>query len=271
MDWALVAGCVIEVHESARACAAVGAWGAATEEREVLVGRNLDWFNVGKLHEHAVLVVRHPAKGRPFASLAFPGLVGVLTGMNDAGLFVADLVQIRRGAPPPAKGAVPVMSLQRLMLERCSTADEAVELLESTPRTVPQNYIIADATRAWFLETDSEKVVRRESLNDVVVGTNYAAERRGVAKTDMRFGMLCACIDPCVGKIGVPEIEKALAAANAGPLSVMSVVAAPARRALRVSAGKVPACMGPFVDVDVARLLSASAPESTAAPAAGGK
>jgi hypothetical protein len=54
----------------------------------------------------------------------------------------------------------------------------------------------------------------------------------------------------------VPEIEASLAAANDGPLSVMSVVARPAARALRVSIGTVPACKGPFVDLDGAALLA---------------
>ena len=50
--------------------------------------------------------------------------------------------------------------------------------------------------------------------------------------------------------------EAALGAANSGPLSVMSVVAVPARRALRMSIGNVPACKGPFVDVDAGALMA---------------
>jgi hypothetical protein len=77
----------------------------------------------------------------------------------------------------------------------------------------------------------------------------------GVLKGDLRFGSLCACLDPKVGAIGVPEVEAALAAANGGPLSVMSIVAVPARRLLRVSIGTVPACKGPFVDIDAGALV----------------
>jgi hypothetical protein len=35
----------------------------------------------------------------------------------------------------------------------------------------------------------------------------------------------------------------------------MSVVAVPLRRALRVSIGPMPACKGPFVDVDAGELM----------------
>jgi hypothetical protein len=254
-DWMLVAASVIEVVEETRACAAVAAWGAATPAHETIVGRNLDWHDNGALHRRGLLVVRHPENGHTFVSCGFPGIPGVLTGMNDAGVFTADLVQFSKAKAPPRDDGIPVMSLQRLALERSATAAEAEALYESSPRTVPQNYIVADAAGAAFLEADAEKVARRAPVGDTVAGTNWAEEQRGTLKGDVRFGNLCACIDPKVGSLGVAEIEAALGAANSGPLSVMSVVAVPARRALRVSIGSVPACKGPFVDVDAGVLM----------------
>lgn len=254
-DWLVVAATVIEVVEDLRACAAVAAWGVATPAHETIVGRNLDWFDFGKLHQHGLVVVRHPDRGHAFASFGFPGLPGVLTGMNAKGLFVANLVQFTKQAPPSKPGGIPVMSLQRMVLEDFGTAAEAVRVIEGAARTVPQNYIVADAVRAEFLEADSESVVRRTPSGDTVTGTNWAEEARGTQKGDVRFGNLCAAIDSKIGAIGVVEIEAALGAANSGPLSVMSVVAVPARRAVRVSIGTMPACKGPFVDLDAGALL----------------
>jgi isopenicillin-N N-acyltransferase like protein len=255
-DWLVVAATVIEVVEDAKACAAVAAWGSATADGETIVGRNLDWYDIGKLHEHGLVVVRHPDDGGAFLSCGFPGIPGVLTGMNESGLFCADLVQFAKRKVAAAEGGVPVMSLQRIALERCTTAEDAARLLESSPRTVAQNYVVADASGALFLETDGAKVRRRPPVGDVVAGTNWAEEERGQLRGDLRFGNLCACIDARTGPVGVPEIEASLAAANGGPLSVMSVVARPAARALRVSIGTVPACKGPFVDLDGAALLA---------------
>lgn len=254
-DWLLVASSVIEVVEETRACAAVAAWGTATPAHETIVGRNLDWFDIGALHSRGLLVVRHPDSGHAFVSCGFPGIPGVLTGMNDTGLFTADLVQFAKTKVAPRDDGIPVMSLQRMALERCATAADAVALYEKSPRTVPQNYIVADAAGAAFLEADSQKLSRRAPLGDTVAGTNWAEEERGALKGDVRFGNLCACIDPKVGTLGVPEIEAALGAANSGPLSVMSVVAVPLRRALRVSIGPLPACKGPFVDIDAGELM----------------
>jgi hypothetical protein len=255
-DWLLVAATVIEIYEDAKACAAVAAWGSATFGGETLVGRNLDWFDLGKLHEHGVVVVRHPDEGRAFLSCGYPGLPGVLTGMNADGVFTADLVQYTRAKSAPREDGIPVMSLQRLVLERCATAQQAAALIESSPRTVAQNYIVADATSALFVESDAAGARRRAPVNDTLAGTNWAGEERGRARGDMRFGNLCRCLDNRSGSVGVSEIEAALGAANLGQLSVMSVVARPASRSIRVSTGTIPACKGPFVQLDGAALLA---------------
>jgi hypothetical protein len=255
-DWMLVAATIIEIAEDSRACAAVGAWGDATASHETIIGRNLDWFNLGKLNERGLLIVRHPDEGRATVSCGFAGLPGVLSGMNDAGVFTADLVQYAFGRPAPKEKGVPVMSLQRLALETSGTAEEVLRVYETSLRTVPQNYVVGDKTAAAFVECDAGSFVRREPCGQTVAGTNWAEEARGAKpKGDARFGNMCGCIDPAVGKIGVPEIQAALAAANAGPLSIMSVVAVPARRRLAVSIGKIPACKGPFVDIDAGALL----------------
>lgn len=254
-DWMLVAATVIEVVEDARACAAVAAWGTATPASETIVGRNLDWYDFGKLHQHGLLVVRHPEDARSFVSCGFPGIPGVLTGMNDAGVFVADLVQFAKSPPAAHPDGIPVMSLQRIALEKSASAAEALAAIRGARRTVPQNYIVADASGATFLETDAAEVATRAPRSDTVVGTNWAEEERGTLKGDLRFGNICRTIDANVGALGVPEIEKALGAADTG-MSVMSVVALPAKRLLRVSAGKLPACKGPFAEIDAAALFA---------------
>jgi hypothetical protein len=255
-DHMLVASCIIELYEETL-CAGVGAWGDAAEHGETIVGRNLDWYDTADLHEYGMLIVRHPDAGRAFLSLGFPGLPGVVTGMNADGLFVADLVQMPTDGKraPSAHDGVPVMALQRLVLERCTTVDDAIELMRTTSRTVPQNYLLADAARAAFLETDARRFVEREPMGETVVGTNYAGEKRRERVFDPRFGSICWALDRAPGAVDVATVEKALGLANLGKLSVQSVIAVPARRFLRVSMGTIPACKGPFVDIDAGPLL----------------
>ncbi len=255
----LVGQCIIELYEETL-CASVAAWGDATPDGNTIVGRNLDWYDDGKLHKHSVVVVRHPNTGRAFVSVGYPGMSGVVTGMNEDGLFVADLVQmvLAREKRPLVQVGMPVMALQRVVLEQAATVDEAVAIIERATRTVPHNYIVADASRAEFLETDSETCNKRPPTNNTVIGTNYAGEKRDRAQLDFRFAVLCQCVDRVRGEVGTEQVEEALGRANLGKLSVQSVVAFPAARKLRVSMGTVPACKGPFVDVDAGALMEVS-------------
>ena len=62
----------------------------------VLFGRNLDYPSMGYIHEHTLVTVYRPTGKHAFVSVGFPGLVGVLSGMNDAGLCSGRAGGLRR-------------------------------------------------------------------------------------------------------------------------------------------------------------------------------
>jgi hypothetical protein len=66
-----------------------------------LLGRNLDYPSLGYIHEHSLVTVYRPAGTHTFASVGFPGLVGVVSGMNDAGLAlgVLEVFDVKKGEP----------------------------------------------------------------------------------------------------------------------------------------------------------------------------
>src|SRR5262249_57668039 len=67
-----------------------------------LLGRNLDYPSLGYAHEYSLVTVYRPAGKHAFVSIGFPGLVGCLSGMNDAGLAVAvlEVFPVQAGQPP---------------------------------------------------------------------------------------------------------------------------------------------------------------------------
>ncbi len=60
-----------------------------------LLGRNLDYPSLGYIQEYSLVTVYRPKGKHAFASVGFPGLVGCLSGMNDAGLALAILEVMR--------------------------------------------------------------------------------------------------------------------------------------------------------------------------------
>src|SRR5262245_8071973 len=68
------------------ACSAVAVEGARSATGAPLLARNLDYPSEGYAHEYTLVTVYRPRGKLAFASVGFPGLVGVLSGMNEAGL-----------------------------------------------------------------------------------------------------------------------------------------------------------------------------------------
>jgi hypothetical protein len=110
-----------------------------------IVARAFD-FEAGEVfdREKVVYLVREDG-AVPFASVSWPGLVGVVTGMNAAGVFVA--VHGGRAREPTSDGMPVVFSL-REVLERAHDTDEAVAILSAQHPMVSHIVFVADARGA---------------------------------------------------------------------------------------------------------------------------
>src|SRR5207253_1543570 len=92
-----------------------------------LLGRNLDYPSLGYAQDYSLVTVYRPAGRHAFASIGFPGMVGCLSGMNDAGLAVAvlEVFQVKAGARRFDPTGLPYALCYRRVLEECTTVAEA--------------------------------------------------------------------------------------------------------------------------------------------------
>src|SRR5207253_10596101 len=98
-----------------------------------------------------------------FAAIGFPGSIGVLSGINDAGLALATL-EVKSAKDQSAKfdgKGVPYALSYRRILEECTTIDAAVKLLNSIKRTTMNNLAICDKDGGAVIEITTESVVVR--------------------------------------------------------------------------------------------------------------
>jgi isopenicillin-N N-acyltransferase like protein len=116
--------------------------GAATAGGGSLLARAFD-FEVDAIFDErkAVFLVRETG-AIPFASVAWPGLVGVVSGMNAEG--VAVVVHGARAGDPQATGE-PVTQTLRRVLSTARTAEEAVSGLDAREAMVSHIVVVADA------------------------------------------------------------------------------------------------------------------------------
>jgi hypothetical protein len=117
--------------------------GDATSDGSGLLARAFD-FEVDEVfdREKAVFLVREAGK-IPFASVAWPGLIGVVSGMNLEGVGV--VVHGGRAGEPRAVGE-PVVHALRQVLSEAHTSDEAAQLLSRHDAMVSHIVIVTDAS-----------------------------------------------------------------------------------------------------------------------------
>jgi predicted choloylglycine hydrolase len=141
-----------------------------------LLGRNLDYPSLGYAQEYSLVTVYKPrGAAHAFASIGFPGLVGCLSGMNDAGLSVAilEVFQVRLGKKWFDASGTPYALCYRRILEECCTIDEAKTLLESMKRTATTNLAVADRQGIAVFEITPTSVIVRRSEKGACVCTNH--------------------------------------------------------------------------------------------------
>jgi predicted choloylglycine hydrolase len=140
-------------------CSALAVWGSKTQDGNLLVGRNFDFYAGDKFAEDKILLFINPAKGYKHVFVTWGGMTGVVSGMNERGLCV-----LVNAAPSnvPFSPATPVSILARRILQYAKNIEEAVSMAEKNKTFISEQFIIASAedNRAVTIEKtkDSQSV-----------------------------------------------------------------------------------------------------------------
>jgi hypothetical protein len=153
------------------ACTGIAAAAPATAGH-LVVGRNFDFEGGRIFDEGKILIVSHPTEGHAFASVAWGGMASVVTGVNDARLFLAILAAASRET---AAEGVPVNLLLRGMLQRCASIGAVVAFAKANPIMGPNLFLVADGKTgaAGVLELTAKTVAFRAMTGGRLVVTNH--------------------------------------------------------------------------------------------------
>ena len=271
----ILLGSVVVELLGVHGCAGAAAFGPATADGRTIIGRNLEWPDHGFLGRLALVVAAKPDGLRPWVSVGYPALAGVVTGMNGDGVFVAELVVLGERAQDreAALRGVPWPILLRRIAEECGSLAEAAALVKASPLSVPQNLLLADPAGGLVLECAAGKCVERRPVDGLVAVTNFWDEPTKPRKDDLRYSGICADLARDGDrKIDAPSMEAAMRKASAhiqaAILNLQCTVFEPARLRARVAAGSPPACTRPMLEVDAAALLGVVAPADRPPPPA---
>ena len=246
---AVLAQCFLDLSPMT-ACSTITLPASASPDHVARFGRNLDFPALNIADKYSTVFVYHPEGKYAFASIGWPGMVGVLSGMNEHGLCLANM-EVTRGVRVP--GAMPYTLLYRSVLEKCKTVSEAIELLEKTPRQTANNLMLMDAAgdRAVAEITPEGVTVRRAAADAALISTNH--QRGTDCDTEgrcWRFDYLHEHGAEEFGKIGVPELKDLLAHVSPGKATLQSMIFEPTNRVIYLSTG-ANATKGTFYKIDL--------------------
>ncbi|HBP19322.1 MAG TPA: hypothetical protein DEA08_16220 [Planctomycetes bacterium] len=226
------------------------------------LARNLDFPTLGYLGRYSLVIVARPRGRRPFVSIGWPGMLGVLSGQNDALAAAVLVVHGLEGARP----GLPFQFAFRRVLEECQSVDQAEALLRKTRITVTNNLIVADRQGGKrVLELHPEHIsARGPDAGGLLSATNhFLHESRRVERFSFTYlnsrRRLQAVRDTCpaAGPLRLERARQALDAAST-PFTCQSMVFLPRTGALEVAFSvRGSATKRRFVRLEAEHLLAA--------------
>lgn len=131
----------------------------------VWIGRTvaLAGYDDGGDAEIPTVIIAHPEGRLPWASVGWPGQLGVITGVNSKGIAVM-VDPARTSDVRSTRSARPISFLARAVLEQATTLDEAIKLVEVTPTLGTAVIALVDgSTGTWVVieRTPSKAIVER--------------------------------------------------------------------------------------------------------------
>jgi predicted choloylglycine hydrolase len=235
------------------ACSTVVASGDATKDGEIYFGRNLDFPGRNVLQKMTVVIVWSPEGRTQLAAVTWPGMLGVLSGMNSEGVAGATML-VHKGRE--RRAGIPYLLMYRQALEAAKTKDDVYAAISKARRTSSNNFMVVDATGASeVIEFDPEEAVRRPAKSGCHCSTNFFASAdlrdRCIPMGKDRYETLEEFLAREHGHIDLDLVKQALAdVATPFYLNIQAMVFLPARRELYVSeGGELPAAKQPYVHI----------------------
>ena len=153
-------------------CSSFACWANESENNNLIIGRNFDFYVGDDFAKNKIILFVEPDNGYKFASISWPGMMGVLSGMNEKGLTVT--INASKGQIPTSS-AIPISLLTRHILQYASNISEAYELAKEFDTFVSESILVGSAHDrcAAIIEKTPNQIALYKSDTSSIVCTNH--------------------------------------------------------------------------------------------------
>lgn len=155
-------------------CSSFAAWGDKTEDGNLIIGRNFDFYAGDDFAEEKIIAFINPTQGHKFMSVTWGGMMGVVSGMNEHGLTVT----INAGkSKVPLVAKTPISIVTREILQYAATIDEAITIAKKREVFVSESIFVGSANdnKAVTIEVSPKNfgVYKVENTNRLICTNHF--------------------------------------------------------------------------------------------------
>lgn len=158
-------------------CTSLAVWNENTEDGDLLIGRNFDFYVGDDFAKNKLLEFVQPEEGIPYMSVSWPGMIGVVSGMNKEGITVT----INAGKSKiPLTAKTPISLVTREILQYAKNIEEAIAIAKKRKVFVSESILVGSAAdkNAVIIEVSPKNfgVYRVQNTSRVLCTNHFQSE-----------------------------------------------------------------------------------------------
>ncbi|KAA2216285.1 acyl-CoA--6-aminopenicillanic acid acyl-transferase [Chryseobacterium sediminis] len=158
-------------------CTSLAVWNENTEDGDLLIGRNFDFYVGDDFAKNKLVEFVQPEDGIPYMSVSWPGMIGVVSGMNKEGITVT----INAGKSKiPLTAKTPISLVTREILQYARNIDEAIAIAKKRKVFVSESILVGSASdkNAVIIEVSPKNfgVYRVQNTSKVLCTNHFQSE-----------------------------------------------------------------------------------------------